>query len=95
MLRTLIVGLGRADDGYVQLRLTGRQLNGHEVFADDALSSYPARTYRRFPHGPLPPEAEFDGHVRTVRLPTEAQRLSGADLLTQPSATERELSCVH
>ncbi|WP_327067768.1 Gfo/Idh/MocA family oxidoreductase [Kitasatospora sp. NBC_01302] len=86
---------GSADDEYAQLRLAGRKLHGHEVFADDALGSYLARTYRRFLRGPLPPEAEFDGHLRAVRLLSEAKRLSGADLLTEPIATPRELSCVH
>ncbi|MCX4747951.1 Gfo/Idh/MocA family oxidoreductase [Kitasatospora sp. NBC_01287] len=87
---------GSSDDEYAQLRLTGRRLNSREVFPDDALGSYLTRAYRRFLLGPLPPEAEFDGHVRAVRLLSEAKRLSGADLLlNRESSTERELSCVH
>ncbi|GAB2687655.1 Gfo/Idh/MocA family oxidoreductase [Kitasatospora kifunensis] len=87
---------GSADDEYAQLRLSGRRMCSREVFADDALSSYLARAYRRFLLGSLPPEAEFDGHVKAVRLLSEAKRISGADLLlTQSTSTERELSFVH
>lgn len=82
---------GSADDEYAQLRLSGRRMCSREVFADDALSSYLARAYRRFLLGSLPPEAEFDGHVKAVRLLSEAKRISGADLLlTQSTSTERE-----
>ncbi|MGF1428815.1 Gfo/Idh/MocA family oxidoreductase [Kitasatospora sp. LaBMicrA B282] len=88
---------GSADDEYAQLRLSGRHGTVREVFPDDALGAYLLRAYRRFQRGPLPPAAEFDGHVRAVRLLSEAKRLSGApDLLPSPAPSfERELSCVH
>ncbi len=45
---------------------------------------------------PLPPEVEFDPHVRAVRLLSDAKRISGADLLLgQPESSQRELSYVH
>ncbi|MCC9309445.1 Gfo/Idh/MocA family oxidoreductase [Kitasatospora sp. RB6PN24] len=87
---------GSADDEYAQLRLHGRNLNSHDVFPDDALSSYLRRAYARFLAGPLPPRAEFDPQVRAVRLLSDAKRLSGADPSSTPAEpTERELTCVH
>ncbi|GAA1964495.1 Gfo/Idh/MocA family protein [Kitasatospora viridis] len=86
---------GSADDEYAQLRLTGRRVNSHEVFPDDALSSYLRRAYTRFLAGPVPPRVEFDAHVRAVRLLSDAKRLSGADLIAGPAESERELTHVH
>jgi hypothetical protein len=96
--RTTAIGHhpGSADDGYAQLRLHGPEVPSHEVVAYDAPSSYLPGAYARFRGGPLPPQAEFDAHVRAVRLLGDAKRLSGADLLTREAEpTERELSHVH
>ncbi|MFE9422641.1 Gfo/Idh/MocA family oxidoreductase [Kitasatospora sp. NPDC006697] len=84
-----------ADDEYAQLRIGGRRVSSHDVFPDDALSSYLRRAYARFLAGPVPPRVEFDTQLRVVRLLSDAKRLSGADLIIGSADTERELSYVH
>ncbi len=87
---------GSADDEYAQLRISGSRVSSHEIFPDEALDCFLRRAYGRFLAGRIEPEAEFDPHVRAVRLLGDAKRLSNrSHPLPHLSARELELTHAH